>query len=148
MSRQERIRIYGSENFTQEPSISADGQFSFSPAPQDRVSKYMPLDEVTVQNNSNSNVALLLDQDDSRRYVVKAGTVRTFDSSDILPFRRYKLVELSSQSVSQGSITVDVRRSGMDQDKRAREQVQQSAPSKFVENITGLSLGELVNGRQ
>jgi len=147
LSRQERIEIYGSENFTQEPSISADGIFTFSPAPQERVSKYLPADEITVQNNSNSNIALLLNGTESRKYVVKAGTVRSFDSTDILPFNRYKLKELSSQAVSQGDVTVDVRRSGADSDKLARKKAQQSPADKIVKKVTGLSLGDLFSGR-
>ncbi len=147
LSRKKRIEIYGSENFTQEPSITADGIFSFSPAPQKRISKYLPADEITVQNNSNSNLELLLNGTDSRKYVVKAGTVRSFDSTDILPFNRYKLKELSGEAVSQGDVTIDVRRSGADSDKLARQKAQRSPADKIVKKVTGLSLGDMLNGR-
>jgi len=149
MNRKERINTYGSENFTQEPSISANGHYTFSPSAQERVSKYMPLDEITVQNNSNSNIALLLNGSSNRKYIVKAGTIRSFDSSDIKPFRTYKLQELSGSSVSQEAVTVDVRRSGMDADKAAKQRAEQSAASKFVENTIGVKPEEVLgNGRR
>lgn len=149
MNREERINTYGSENFTQDPDIAADGHYTFSPAAQERVAKYMPLDEITVQNNSNSNLALLLNGSQSRKYIVKAGTIRSFDSSDIKPFRTYKLEELSGAEISEGSVTVDVRRSGMDADKAAKQRSEQSAASKFVENTIGVKPEEVLgNGRR
>lgn len=149
MSREERINTYGSENFTQEPVLSANGLFSYSPEPTDRVSKYMPLDELTIQNDSNSDLALLLNGSSNRKYIVGAGTVRSFDSTDIQPFRAYQLKELSGNATSAEDVTVDVRRAGMDADKAARQQSERPAASKFIENIIGLSPEELMgNGRR
>ena len=149
LSREERIDLYGSENFTQEPAISSNDVYTFSPKATERIAKYMPCDELTIQNESNSNIALLFNGSSNRRYIIKAGTIRDFDKTDILPFRTYKLKELSGNAVNEGDVTVDVSRAGMDSDKQARKQAEQPAASKFVENIFGVTPQELMgNGRR
>lgn len=146
LSREERIEVYGSEGFTQEPDINANGIYTYSPEATERVAKYMPLDEVIIQNNSNSDIEWLGNGSEERKQVIKSGQIQTFDSSDILPFRAYKVKELSGSAISSGDLTITVRRSGMDADKKARKEELKTPANQVVEKFTGLSLQSILGG--
>jgi len=140
LDREKRIDVYGSPTFTQSPSIGANSFFTFSPSPSDRVSKYLPLDNLFIRNDSSSDIRLILND---QAYRIESGQSVSFDANDLIPFRRYKVVELTGNSIPSGSLTIDVRREGTNADSAARDAKLSSPISDAVKNFTGIDPNKL-----
>ncbi|MHA1864998.1 MAG: hypothetical protein ACTSWZ_00705 [Candidatus Heimdallarchaeaceae archaeon] len=101
------------------PSISANSSYSLdlhenggNPA------KYVPYDQITIDNNSSSDIELSINDDSSKTYLIFAKSSRTIELRNAI--RRFSITEKSGNNISANQIRVVVSKIGMDSDGFAK----------------------------
>jgi len=133
-------RTEPSPKFTEKPSINAGDSFLIDPDQNARSSKYKPFDAFIIQNNSNQDIEVQFNDQDSNIYLLEANTIAQEEYPDIQEFRKLRIINLGSSDISKGDLKITYYYSGVDADKRASNLAKRSKFSKAVENITGIPL--------
>lgn len=88
------------------PEISANGEWVKSLENDSHFSKYLPLDTVTIDNNSSSTIAFYPNQNVDKVIRILPNTIRTLSKEIIGGLYDYMIKELDGSVISTGEVLV------------------------------------------
>lgn len=119
-NRREQLRqIEGTPSFTERnPTISANGFWLLNFEDDYQYGKWTPLNLVVVDNQSASDLNILINQNDDQAVSLPSNNSKTIQREGI---RRLKIVERSGNQVSKDDVEVTFTRQAVSTDELARE---------------------------
>lgn len=112
--------LLGSPRFVKRntATIAANGKLVLDFMREDESSKkYGPFNQMTVTNDSSSNIFVWKNQDSNDKVLVVAGTIKTLDKTSMPGLWSVTIEELEGASISANLITVEVQKEVVDTDK-------------------------------
>jgi len=103
-------------SFTNVELASGVSQFIDLELDNTAIKKYLPLNNINIQNSSTEKIQLKVNQDDQKIYILQPGTIISIDET-IFPAIRYLEIEnKSAATTTAGEINITVFRKGVTQD--------------------------------
>lgn len=96
----------------EEKSIEADSREIYSLKRHPQLGQYTPLNFIRVDNRSNQNIRIRLNQDERKEFPVLANQSETNDQT----FHHIEIINLGNEKIEQGDLTLTVARTEKDRD--------------------------------
>jgi len=115
------------------PAISANSSYHYDiHEKRTNASKYVPFDQITVDNNSSSDIELVINDDSSKTYLIFSKSSRTIELRNVI--RKFTITEKSGSNISANEVRVVISKLGATSDSLSRA----IAKNVFFRGLLGL----------
>ena len=77
------------------------------------IKKYLPLNNVNVQNNSGQNIEVIFNQNEQKKFFMPNGTIISFDESVIPAVNYISIKNRGSTTITAGTVNITTYRKGV-----------------------------------
>ncbi len=100
-------------SFTNVELATNESQFIDLELDNTSIAKYLPLNNINIQNSSSEKVELTVNQDDQKKYILQPGTIISMDETIFPAIRYIKIKNLSASTISASEVNITVYKVGV-----------------------------------